>query len=73
MRRPKRNSSSGEYNPIWLTEKEYQKLVDRFGKEDTDDKIDEFSKLGEFFNLKKFLFVSFLKILWNQRGVFYIL
>ncbi|GAI45513.1 unnamed protein product [marine sediment metagenome] len=37
-----------------MTEKEYQKLVDSFNKEYTDDKIDEFStysKMGEFFNL----------------------
>jgi len=44
----KKDYSSGEYNPIWLTEKEYQKLVDRFGKEDTDDKIDEFSNYSKY-------------------------
>jgi len=44
----KKDYSSGEYNPIWLTEKEYQKLVDRFGKEDTDDKIDEFSTYSKY-------------------------
>jgi len=44
----KKDYSSGEYNPIWLTEKEYQKLVDRFGKEDTDDKIYEFSTYSKY-------------------------
>lgn len=44
----KKDYSSGEFNPIWLTEKEYQKLVDRFGKEDTDDKIDEFSTYSKY-------------------------
>lgn len=44
----KKDYSSGEYNPIWLTEKEYQKLVDRFGKEDTGDKIDEFSSYSRY-------------------------
>lgn len=44
----KKDYSSGEYNPIWLTEKEYQKLADRFGKEDTDDKIYEFSTYSKY-------------------------
>ena len=44
----KKDYSSGEFNPVWLTEKEYQKLVSRFGKEDTDDKIHELSKYGKY-------------------------
>jgi len=44
----KKDYSSGEYNPIWLTEKEYQKLVDRFGKEETNDKIYEFSTYSKW-------------------------
>lgn len=40
--------SSREFNPVWMTEKEYQKLIDRFGKEDTDDKIHELSKYKKY-------------------------
>jgi len=44
----KKDYSDGGPNPVLLTEKEAKKLVDRFGREDTRDKIDELSRYSKY-------------------------